>query len=92
MVGPRLLRRQQDEDQVDRLLVDRVEVDGPFEPREEALDPVDARELAVRDRDPVSDARGPEPLPLQEDVEDLSEAAEPPAKRRQLAILSDDEE
>ncbi len=46
MVGARGLGRQQHTDQVDRLLVDGVEVDGRLELREERVEPVQVRQLA----------------------------------------------
>ena len=56
MIGTRGgLGRQQNADQVDRLFVDGVEVDGRLEPGEERVEPVQVGQLSVRDRDAVLD-------------------------------------
>src|SRR5439155_17299406 len=64
------LRRQQDKDKIDRLVVDRIKRDRPFEPGEE---PVGARQLgefAVRDGDAAPDPGAAEALALGEGVVD----------------------
>ena len=69
MVGARGLGRQQHTDQVDRLLVDGVEVDGRLELCEERVEPVQVRQLSVRDRDTVADPGRAQALALDQDFE-----------------------
>ncbi len=61
---------QQQEDQIDRLFVDRVEVDGLFQPREHPIQTCKAGQLAVRDGDAIADAGGAQLLAFDQDVED----------------------
>ena len=57
-------RRQQGEDQVDRLLIQRAEVDRRFQPHKHAVHPVKSRQGGMRHRHAVPDAGGPEPFAL----------------------------
>src|SRR4051794_24829084 len=56
MVGARIGRRQDEEDEVDRKSVDRLEVDRRRQPREEADDPVEPLELGVGNRSAGAEA------------------------------------
>src|ERR1700730_12964877 len=69
MVGTDAFRRQQQEDQINRLTVERLEIDRAREPREQAEQLVELGELAVRNGDPVADAGRAELLPLQQNLE-----------------------
>ena len=55
MIGPRALGCQEEENEVDRLPVERLEIDRALEPREQADQLFEVRQLAVRDRDAVAD-------------------------------------
>ena len=72
VIGAGALGREQEEDEVDRLVVERLEIDRLREPREQAEDAVEARELAVRDGDAAADAGRAELLALQKRIEDLA--------------------
>ena len=78
VVGAGALRREQQEEQVDRLAVEGLEVDRLVEAREQAEQAVELRQLAVRDGDAVADAGRAEALALQQRLEDraLVEAGE----------------
>src|ERR1700741_4730144 len=67
MIGAGMFGREQQKDEIDRLSVKRLEIDGPREPGKEAEQLVELRKLAVRDRDPVADARRTELLALLQD-------------------------
>src|SRR5208282_1313649 len=69
MVAARSFRRQQQEDQIDRAVVHRLEVDGFFQPREEALGRGQARQPPMRHGDAVADAGRTQPLAFHQDVE-----------------------
>ena len=53
MVGSGGFRRQQQKDQVDRLIVDRLERDRALQPGKDAVQLGEPGQLAVRDRNPV---------------------------------------
>ncbi len=72
MVGACAFGRQKQENQIDRLIVDRVEIDVAIKPREQADDARKAGQLAVRDRDAMADAGGAEALALQQRLENRS--------------------
>ena len=55
-------RAEQHEQQVDRLAVDGREIDRPLQLGENPVDPVEPWQLAMRDRDPVSDSGRAEAL------------------------------
>src|SRR3954468_6325434 len=69
VIGARAFRRQQQENRIDRSLVDRVEIDGMAEPREHADRLGQPGHAAVRDGDAAADAGRAEPLALQQTVE-----------------------
>ena len=69
MVRARPLLGQQEEHEVDRPFVDRVEIDGAVEPDEQAAEPVEIRDLAVRNRDSLADPGGSQPFALEQDAE-----------------------
>jgi hypothetical protein len=71
MVGPGMLRRQQEEDQVDRLVVERFEIDRFVQPRKYADDVGQRRQPPVGYGNAAADARGPQVLALQQRVEDF---------------------
>ena len=72
MIGAGALRREQHEDEVDRLVVERIEIDRAREPRKDADQPVERAQLAVRDGDALADAGRAQALALQQRVEDLA--------------------
>src|SRR5262249_10647609 len=72
MVGTGGLGREQQKDQIDRLAVERLELDRPIEPGEQPEQPFELRQLAMRDGDAVADAGGAELLALLQDLEDLA--------------------
>src|SRR6185437_6667807 len=55
MIGAGAFRRQQKENQIDRLAVERFEVDRPIEPREQPEQTRQMRHLAMRYGDAVAD-------------------------------------
>src|SRR5690606_10734507 len=69
--GARRFGRGQQEDEVDRLAVEGLEVDRPFEPCEEAEQPVDPGRLAMGNGNAVADAGGAEALALEQRFEDV---------------------
>ena len=70
VVGARGFRRQQQENQIDRLAVERLEIDRLVQPREQAEQPTELRQLAVRNGDAIADAGRAELLALQQHFED----------------------
>jgi hypothetical protein len=65
MVRARLFGCQQQEHQIDRLVVHRLEVDRLVQAGEDPANLLQARQLAVRYGDAVTDAGRAEPLALQ---------------------------
>src|SRR5437588_12957520 len=86
MIGARRFRGEQQKDQIDRLAVERLEVDRPIEPREQAEQSLELGQLAVRDRDAIADAGRAELLTLLQDFQDLTLAlsGEPGGARREF--------
>src|SRR5574337_657693 len=72
MVGAGRFGRDQQEDEVHRQPVGRIEVDRPVETGEHAENLLTLGELSVRNGDPVADASRTQALPLQDRVEDLA--------------------
>src|SRR6185369_5466564 len=70
MIGTGCFRREQQENQVDRLAVERFEIDRTLQPRKQTEQPAELRQLAVRYSHAVPDARGTELLALQQNLED----------------------
>ena len=62
-------RRQQQEHDIDRLIVQRLEIDRGVQPRENARNAVEIGEFAVRNGDSLADAGRAETLTLQDRVE-----------------------
>src|ERR1044071_1974984 len=69
MIGAGALRREQQEDQIHRLAIERLEIDRPLEPRKQAEHVAELLQLAVRNGDAVADAARGELLTLQQDFE-----------------------
>ncbi len=69
MIGARALRRQQQEHQIDRLAVHRLEIDRPIEAGKQPEQLFQLGQLAVRDGDAIPHRGGSELLPLQQDLE-----------------------
>ena len=72
MVGAGAFRRQQHEDQIHRLAVERLEIDRPIEPCEQPEQLVEPDELAVRNGDPVADSGRAQLLALQQGLENAA--------------------
>ena len=70
MIGAGAFGREQQKNQIDRLTVERLEIDRPVEPREQPEQPLQLGELAMRDGDTVADAGRAELLALHENLED----------------------
>src|SRR5690606_13190975 len=64
-------RSQKQEDQIHGLVVQRLEIDRCFQPREDACDALDAGQLAMRDGDAVANTGRTELFALQDGVEDF---------------------
>src|SRR3546814_19179544 len=58
VIGAGCLRCQQHEDQVNRMIVDGIEVDRRLQSGDAAIEAIQLRSLAVRDADAVPDAGG----------------------------------
>jgi len=70
MISTGVFGRQEQENEIDRLIVDRVELDGRGEAGEKPIDPGQCRDLAMRNGDAMAQARRAELLALQESLED----------------------
>ena len=79
MVGASVLGRQQQEDQIDVLVVDRPEFDRLIEPGKEADDAGEPGHSAVRNGNATADGGRPETLALQQRLENV-----PPVHAGQL--------
>lgn len=71
MIGARALRRKQQEHEIDRLVVQRLEIDRLLQPSKDADDRMDVSQLAVGNGDAVADAGRAQAFALQDNVEDL---------------------
>ena len=71
VVGARALGRQQKKQHVDGFAVQRLEIDRLLQPCEQPEEPLQLRQLAMRDRDTLADPGRAEPLALKERVKDL---------------------
>ena len=69
MVGSRALRRYQQKNDIDRPLVDGVEIDWRRDSREQPVRSSEARHAAVRDGDAAADARRSQTLTLDQEFE-----------------------
>ena len=72
MIGAGAFRREQQEHDIDRLAVDRVEIDRLGKPREDADDALQPGELAVGNGDALAEPGRAQPLALQQHVEDVA--------------------
>ena len=70
MIGARSLRRQQQKQQVNRLAVERLEVDRVIEARKQPEQMVELPQLPVRDGDAVAHGGRAQFFPLQQNLED----------------------
>ncbi len=86
VIGAGAFGRQQEKDQIDRLAVERLEIDRPVEPREQSEQAGQVRHLAVGNGDAVADGRGAELFALHQDLENglLTLAGEHGGARRKL--------
>src|SRR5205809_6812221 len=75
MLGPGVKRRQQNKDQIDRLVVDRLKQDRAVEPRKDAAEPGQIGQFAMRNGNASADSGAAEPLAFGEHVVDLPLAA-----------------
>src|SRR5262252_6023197 len=71
VVGARRFWRQQKKYEVDRLLVDRIEVHRRVQPQEHALQALQTRKLTVGDGNSIANPGRAKPLALQQNIEDL---------------------
>src|SRR5262245_8830317 len=72
MVGPGVLGRQQQKNEIDVFVVERAEFDGLGKPGKEAHDVGKPRQAAVRNGDAAADGRRAEALALQQRVKDVT--------------------
>ena len=72
MIGARTLGRHQQENDVDRTLVDRIEIDGMDDAREQPDRLVEICETTVWNGDAAADAGRAQPLTLEQAVEQLA--------------------
>src|SRR5215475_1053616 len=82
MIGPGAFWREQQEYQVDRLAIERFEIDRPLQPCKDAKQLGELRQLAMRNGNTVADTGRAELLALRENFEDR-----PFALARQLGGL-----
>src|SRR6185503_1093648 len=93
MLGARIGRQKQEEDQVDRAAVDRFVVEGFGKPSEQAVDSLQTFHFAVRNGDSMAESGRAELLPLRNtrqdhrriDVEPLSRETGELRQQRLLA-------
>ena len=71
MIGALRRRRQQQKDQIDRILVHGFEIDGMFETREQRVEVTKSGELGVGNGDAVTDTGGAQPFSFEQCVEDF---------------------
>ena len=76
MIRTRPFRRQEQKHQIDRLVVQRLEIDRRFQAGEDTGDALHAGELAMRNGDAVADTGRAQPLTLQDGVEQAAEVEE----------------
>ena len=69
MIGAGAFGRHQQEHDVDRTLVDRIEIDRLGETREQATGLGERAHAAVRDRDAAADSGRAQPLALEQAIE-----------------------
>ena len=67
MIGAGGFRRQQQKTKIDRLPVERVEIDRAFQSREQPEQAAELRQFAVRNSDTVTHPRRTKLFPLQQD-------------------------
>ena len=70
MIGAGAFRREQEENQIDRLAVERLEIDRTIEPRKQPEQARQMRHLAVRYGDAIADGGRAQLLPLHQRFED----------------------
>src|SRR5690606_17408117 len=75
MIGAGTFRREQQKDQVDRLAIERFEIDRLLKPRKETDETIELGELAVRDGNATADAGRAEPLAMPQGFENFPLAA-----------------
>ncbi len=69
VVRSRRFRRKQQKNQIDRLIIDCIEIDGGLKPGKTTIELLQIRQFSMRDRDPATDARCAQPFPLQQDIQ-----------------------
>src|SRR5262249_57650576 len=69
MIGSGRFGGQQQEDEVDRLIVERVEINSTVQARKQSEQPGQVRQFSMRDSNAIADRGAAELLPLHEDVE-----------------------
>src|SRR5262245_12436166 len=86
MIGTGALRREQQEHNIDRRAVDRIEINRFGKPSANAGDALQPGELAVRYRDALAEPSRSKALALEQRVEDIAllQAGEPRRARRQF--------
>jgi hypothetical protein len=70
VIGASAFRRKQEKDEIDRLTVERLEIDRPVKPRKQSEQPCQICHFSVRDGDAVADRRRTEFFPLHQNVKD----------------------
>src|SRR5437588_2675523 len=70
MVGTRSFRRQQQKHEIDRLAVERLKIDRPFEPRKKTKQVVELWQLAMGNGDAMADPGRAELLALLQNLQD----------------------
>src|SRR5262245_1602393 len=70
MIGARRFWREQQEDEIDRLAVERLELDRAVQPREQAEQMLELGQLAMRYGDAIADAGRAQLLALHQGLED----------------------
>ena len=71
MIRPGTFGRQKEKHNVDRLIIERLEIDPSLKPSENAGNLLDTRQFSVRNRYSSANASGAQPLTLQNRVENI---------------------
>src|SRR4029079_5810500 len=71
MISARRFRREQQKDEIDRLVVERFEIDGALQSSEQTKESAQFRKLTVRDRHATTDAGRAELFALKQDFQNF---------------------
>jgi hypothetical protein len=87
VIGACAFGREQQENQIDRLAVERFEINRLFKPRKKTDEAVELCELAMRNRDATADTGRAEPLAVPQRFKNLALAAATLRRRTRRQFL-----